>query len=122
MKQYIFIITMILLPISASLAQTSCVTPPTCAEMGYTQTESECAGKEIVRCPFDLSVVFCPACDFSEYPLTECPANATCLEITCEDTTQYQFAQCEVTYIDYDNYWCGYNLNAIIEKLKGDLL
>ncbi|MBE6451970.1 MAG: hypothetical protein E7012_00575 [Alphaproteobacteria bacterium] len=111
MKQYIFIITMILLPISASLAQTSCVTPPTCAEMGYTQTESECAGKEIVRCPFDLSVVFCPndGCDFSEYPLTECPANATCLEFTCGSTTQYQFAQCEIGYIDYDTFWCPQN-------------
>ncbi|MBE6452444.1 MAG: hypothetical protein E7012_03020 [Alphaproteobacteria bacterium] len=48
MKLYIFIIAMVLLPISASLAQTSCVTPPSCSEMGYTQTESECAGKEIV--------------------------------------------------------------------------
>ena len=122
MKRFIFIITMILLPIPSSLAQTSCVTPPSCSEMGYTQTLTECQGKEIVHCPFDLSAVFCAGCDFTDYPLTECPSNATCLELTCNDTTQYQFAQCEVSYIDYDNYWCGYNLNAIIEKLKGDLL
>jgi len=53
MHRFIYIISIFLLSTSTSLAQTSCVTPPTCAEMGYTQTESECAGKEIVRCPFD---------------------------------------------------------------------
>ena len=111
MKQFIYIIAMVLLPASASLAQSSCVPPPSCSEMGYNQTLTECQGKETVHCPFDLSAVFCPnnVCDFTEYPLTECPQNATCLELTCGSTTQYQFAQCEIGFIDYDTFWCPQN-------------
>jgi len=116
MKLYIFIIAMVLLPAPTSLAQTSCVTPPTCAEIGYTQTESECAGKEIVHCPFDLSVVFCPACDFSEYPLTECPTGGNCTNTTCDGTTKYKLNSCNSGYtmsgntcvVDCSGYYsCG---------------
>ena len=40
------------------LAQT-CVTPPTCESLGYTKSESDCAGKQALKCPFDNTKVFC---------------------------------------------------------------
>ena len=39
-------------------AQT-CVTPPTCESLGYTLTDAECKGRTVIKCPFDLSKVFC---------------------------------------------------------------
>ena len=39
-------------------AQT-CVIPPTCESLGYTLTDAECKGRTVIKCPFDLSKVFC---------------------------------------------------------------
>ena len=39
-----------------------CVPTPDCAELGYTATS--CEGK-FVRCPFDISILFCLPCDSS---------------------------------------------------------
>ena len=37
-----------------------CKVPSTnCSSMGYTKTSAECNGKEIVKCPFDLSKIYC---------------------------------------------------------------
>ena len=41
-----------------ALAQT-CVTPPTCQELGYTDTADRCVGTAMLKCPFDTSKVFC---------------------------------------------------------------
>lgn len=40
-------------------AQT-CITPPSCSEIGFTKTVSDCAGKTVLRCPFDQAQVYCP--------------------------------------------------------------
>ena len=39
-------------------AQT-CVTPPSCESMGYTDTADKCDDSSMVKCPFDTSKVFC---------------------------------------------------------------
>ena len=41
-------------------AQT-CVTPPSCETLGYTDTADKCDGDAMVKCPFDTSKVFCRA-------------------------------------------------------------
>ena len=43
----------------AALAAVDCATPPSCAEMGYTMTADDCDGKDTLKCPFNLSEVFC---------------------------------------------------------------
>lgn len=42
---------------SQTLAQT-CVTPPSCENLGYNKTAAMCAGLDILRCPFDDTKVF----------------------------------------------------------------
>lgn len=37
----------------------ACATPPSCAELGYNQTVNDCAGKKMIKCPFDTAKVFC---------------------------------------------------------------
>ncbi|MBS4774192.1 MAG: hypothetical protein KHX55_07990 [Proteobacteria bacterium] len=37
----------------------TCATPPTCAELGYTDTAANCEGKMMLKCPFDLTKVNC---------------------------------------------------------------
>ena len=44
------------LPAYAAL---DCATPPTCAELGYKQTETDCAGKFMLKCPFSDEDFFC---------------------------------------------------------------
>ncbi len=39
-------------------AQT-CIKPPSCAELGYVYSEAECGETDILRCPTDLSKVYC---------------------------------------------------------------
>ena len=42
---------------------------------------------------------------------------------SCEDSTPYYKAiGCAGGYTDFDNYWCGADLEAFIAKIKGDLL
>ena len=43
----------------ANVVQAQCVTPPTCSELGYTKTASECSGHTFLKCPFDTSVGYC---------------------------------------------------------------
>lgn len=43
-------------PITASA---QCVTPPTCSELGYTKTASECSGHTFLKCPFNTAVGYC---------------------------------------------------------------
>ena len=56
----IAILSMLMLTItSTSSAQDSCITRPSCADMGYTKTEADCTGKTTLKCPFDLTKVSC---------------------------------------------------------------
>ena len=43
----------------AALAAFDCVPPPSCADLGYTMTTSQCSGKVTLKCPFDLNAVWC---------------------------------------------------------------
>ncbi|MBS4773936.1 MAG: hypothetical protein KHX55_06655, partial [Proteobacteria bacterium] len=45
-------------------AQT-CSQAPSCSELGFTKTVSQCAGKNMIKCPFDTSLAYCedgPSC------------------------------------------------------------
>lgn len=44
---------------ATTLAQT-CIVPPTCEELGFIKTSTDCAGKTILKCPFDKAQVYCP--------------------------------------------------------------
>lgn len=38
----------------------TCAVAPTCEQLGYVQSSSDCAGaKNILKCPFDLSKLYC---------------------------------------------------------------
>jgi len=69
----------------AIAAGVDCNTIPTCAELGFIKTTTECEGKKTLRCPFDItndSAVYCgdaPVCS-DEYNLDTCPANGDCEE------------------------------------------
>ena len=63
----------VLLVTAAEASAQTCTTAPSCAELGYTQTASECSGKAMVKCPFDSAKVFCgvsKSCDELGYTMT----------------------------------------------------
>jgi len=80
---------------------------PSCADMGYTKSASDCVGKKAISCPFDTTAYYCPevgeSCDFSEYPLTECPANGNCTDFECGGTIQYKLDGCQSGYTQSGN-------------------
>lgn len=74
----------------------TCATPPTCAELGYDQSPSDCAGKKTIKCPFDTEKVFCGGDCVSEgytssntgvLTLTRCCVGQT--KVTCPYDSQY---------------------------------
>lgn len=42
-----------------ALANLSCTASPDCTSLGYSQTAAECSGKAAVKCPFDISKMYC---------------------------------------------------------------
>ena len=75
-------------------AQT-CAQAPSCSQLGYTQTASECSGKAMLFCPFDSTKVFCgvsKSCENLGYTMTTtqctgrkyitCPYDAT--KVVCD--------------------------------------
>ena len=42
-----------------TISAQTCTAAPSCADMGYTKTASDCTGKTTLKCPFDLSAVSC---------------------------------------------------------------
>ena len=58
MKKYLLLslAMAVALPAYAAL---DCAEPPTCDDLGYTQSASDCAGQFILKCPFDETAVFC---------------------------------------------------------------
>lgn len=65
----------------AAQAQT-CATAPSCSELGYTKSASQCSGKTILYCPFDKTKVFCvdeitcASLGFTD-TISECPGEYT---------------------------------------------
>ena len=49
-----------LMSVAPVWAQT-CIKTPSCADLGYTKTEADCAGKTILKCPLDNTQVYCPS-------------------------------------------------------------
>lgn len=45
---------------SLPAAAQTCVPPPSCDTLGFTKTAADCAGKTILKCPFDTTKVYCP--------------------------------------------------------------
>ncbi|MBQ9732223.1 MAG: leucine-rich repeat protein [Alphaproteobacteria bacterium] len=66
MKKLAILSPLVILMASTSLAQDSCIVRPSCADMGYTKTESQCEGKDSIKCPFDLTALFCHENESSE--------------------------------------------------------
>ena len=62
-------------------AEESCITIPTCAELGYTDTS--CEAPYTLKCPFDQTKLFCPEIDLSH----DCAiGNIVYCDGTCSDT------------------------------------
>ena len=59
MKKLAILSPLVILMASTSLAQDSCITHPSCADLGYTKSASQCSGKTTLKCPFDLTKVSC---------------------------------------------------------------
>ena len=76
MKKYL-LLSLAMVVALPSYAALDCATPPTCDDLGYTQSASDCAGQFILKCPFDETAVFCggdtPAgkCINEEYTLND---------------------------------------------------
>ncbi|MBE6443577.1 MAG: hypothetical protein E7020_02790 [Alphaproteobacteria bacterium] len=62
MKKYLLLCTALTIS-SSAYAAIDCSVRPSCADLGYTQTETDCAGKFILKCPFDETAVFCGGVD-----------------------------------------------------------
>ena len=59
MNKLLLLTTALLIPDLGCAAETTCTKAPTCSELGYTQTSSECSGRTTVKCPFDETKLFC---------------------------------------------------------------
>jgi len=108
---------------SSALAQT-CTAAPSCEEMGYTQSASDCAGKISLRCPFDLSAYLCGAvgsCDFSDYPLSSCPTGGNCSNITCDGTTKHKLNSCNSGYTMSGNACCDFSSYPLTSCPEGGI-
>ena len=62
MRKLTYLLVFAFLFISPVKAQ-NCKVLPTCEELGYTKTVSQCAGIEYLTCPFDETKVYCPSLD-----------------------------------------------------------
>ena len=81
----------VLLVTAAETSAQTCTTAPSCSELGYTKSASQCSGKHTLKCPFDSTKVSCEdnviiSCDslgftdtVSECPgeYVKCPTDAT---------------------------------------------
>ena len=57
-----FVSAAAILAAGGALAQ-QCVQAPSCAELGYTKSASECSGKTVLYCPFDKTKAYCADTD-----------------------------------------------------------
>ena len=60
MRKYLLLTGAALIGLGGSAyAAIDCAVPPTCDELGYTMTTSDCSGMATLKCPFDQTKVFC---------------------------------------------------------------
>ena len=50
----------VMLLTAAPAAAQTCIKTPSCADLGYTKTAADCAGKTVLKCPLDNTQVYCP--------------------------------------------------------------
>ena len=108
-----------------------CGNPPTCAELGFSQTVQECTGRSILRCMLDMAndnAVYCgdapagdssvpetPTCDLTVYYMNETMCSVEGVKcVQCENPEQseyYMFDGCEDNYWQTSNIaeWCCHN-------------
>ena len=60
-KKYSLLFAASLITNNAAAQSSDCVVQPSCAELGYAQTQTLCeaSGLPFIRCPFDKNAVFC---------------------------------------------------------------
>ena len=69
-------------------AQAACPVFPTCEEMGYTMTATDCSGRATLKCPSDHAKVFCIADSSAECQIGSVLYNdLKCYDKTPEDKT-----------------------------------
>ena len=61
MRKYLLIMSAGCIGWLATGAQAACPVFPTCEEMGYTMTATDCSGRATLKCPSDHAKVFCIA-------------------------------------------------------------
>ena len=61
MKKYLLLGTSLIVA-SSAYAAFDCTKIPTCADLGFTMSATDCAGKNMLKCPFDTDKVFCGGC------------------------------------------------------------
>ena len=60
MKKITTILSPLVLLATTALAQDStCILQPSCSQLGYTSSETDCGTQKVLRCPFDVSQVAC---------------------------------------------------------------
>ncbi|MBQ8660782.1 MAG: tail fiber protein [Alphaproteobacteria bacterium] len=72
----------VLLVTAAEASAQTCTKAPSCAELGYTKSVSDCIGKNVLYCPFDSTAVSCEdnviiTCDALGFTdaIVECPGS-----------------------------------------------
>ena len=58
MKKYLLLGTSLFVA-SSAYAEFDCTKIPTCADLGFTMSATDCAGKNMLKCPFETDKVFC---------------------------------------------------------------
>ncbi len=76
---------------SAVQAQT-CVVPPSCEELGYSMSVTDCDGQRYIRCPLDVAndnAVYCAracSCPVGSSPYNTCTRYARSVKGECDNT------------------------------------
>ena len=61
-SQIAFVWSLGLMSVAPVWAQT-CIKTPSCADLGYTKSTTDCSGKTILKCPLDTTKVYCPGAE-----------------------------------------------------------
>ena len=86
MRKYLLIMSAGCIGWLTTGAQAACPVFPTCEEMGYTMTETDCSGRATLKCPSDHAKVFCVAENSSDGPV-ECQIGSVLYnDLKCYDT------------------------------------
>ena len=87
MRKYLLIMSAGCIGWLATGAQAACPVFPTCEEMGYTMTATDCSGRATLKCPSDHAKVFCVAENSSDIPV-ECQIGSVLYnDLKCYDKT-----------------------------------